>query len=220
MPEKRTKAAKAAPDKGQAAQDDPVASTPDVPAEGDAERIEGLDVAVVYAEPEADEDAEHGDYVQLVRTGWVRFFIGGYGRVRFRPARFGELRRILTAHEEMVDLIQEEVHRVQVVSDRLQEEIAAINEREGLSSEDRHAAIVKVQAEDRRIAREFRRFQEDHHIGWWQLVHAGDGDWSGLGVGGESLPDLDDMPMWITQAPLIALAVAHWKAVPLDRGRR
>jgi hypothetical protein len=191
---------------------------PAVPDE--TEMLDGLDVPIEYVEAEDDETGtEHGDVVQLVRTGWVRFFIGGHGRVRFRPARFGELRRILTAHEEMVDLIQEEAHRIKVVSDGLQARADEVNTGD-LSSEDRHAEIVKIQAEDRHLTREFRRFQEDHHIAWWQMVHGGDGEWGGLGVGGEELPALDDLPVWITQAPLVALAVAHWKAVPLDRGRR
>lgn len=183
-------------------------------------------VGAEYADPEPDENSDDGDLVQLVRTGWVRFVIGGHGRVRFRPPRFGELRHIMVVYEAMVDEIQERSHKVQALADNLNAEIVALDAPgdDGkpltVTPEERHDALASVTLRSRQASREFSRWREDQYVAWWAMVHAGDGDrFRGLGVSGESMPAIDAMPIWLTSAQLPAAVLAHWQAVPLDRGK-
>lgn len=198
----------------------------DVPAALAAEAGVGAE----YVDPEPDEestDANGGDLVQLVRTGWVRFVIAGHGRVRLRPPRFGELRHIMVAYEAMVDEIQERSHATQALADNLNAEITSAIPVDGtepakaLTPDERHELLASVTLRSRQASRELTRWREDQYLQWWAMVQGGDGDrFSGLGVSGEKMPDLDAMPIWLTVPALANSVLAHWQAVPLDRGKQ
>lgn len=202
--------------------DDPTDEpTPDEPAEPTPESLAGdAGVGTEYVDPEPDEEENGADLVQLVRTGWVRLVIGGHGRVRFRPPRFGELRAIMVAHEALVDEVQERAHDTQALAETLNAELAAMTEpgEDGtvpeVSPEARHKALVDVTLRSRKANRELTRWREEQFLTWWGLVH------ETLGVSGETLPPVDGLPVWMSSAALASSVILHWQAVPLDRGRK
>lgn len=223
-PKDKAKAKAAAAD---APDDAPEAVEPEPiePPDPDSVIASEVGVPAEYADPEPDEeavDATGGDLVQLIRTGWVRLVIGGHGRVRLRPPRLGELRHVMLAYEAMIDEVQERAHANQALADGLNAEIVAMNEPGSeVTPEEKHAKLVEVTKRSRHANREFTIWREDQYLAWWTMVQAGDGErFNGLGVSGEKMPDLDGMPVWIAVPALATAVLAHWTAVPLDRGRR
>ncbi len=155
-----------------------------------------------------------GDRVQLVRTGWVRFVIAGHGRVRFRPARFGELLKIVRAQEAMFEEIDDRAQGLQIANAQMQDTQAEVDADTALSEAERTEAMLALVRENRRMTRKFTRDAEADRVGWWRTVH------EILGQPGETLPGDDDLPVWLLEPSLMTVVIKHWRTVPLDPGRK
>lgn len=162
-------------------------------------------------DPEPDE-VTGGDRVQLVRNGWVRFVIAGHGRVRLRPARFGQLRQIMEAQEDMLEAIQERADEVAVLGERLKADEERRNADPDLTPEDRERARRAALKESRIAGRTVTHAAQVERAKVWRTIHGM------LGVEGEEFPDDDDLPVWMLDATCMNEVIAHWQSVPLDRG--
>src|SRR5690606_35919845 len=97
------------------------------------------DAPVEDAEPFDDEQT---DTVQLVRTGWVRFRIGGE-LIRFRRPLFGELKRLRLALEDMSEAIGDLADETQRIGVELMRE-ASDDSKGEQSDEDRIAQRADI----------------------------------------------------------------------------
>ncbi len=168
-------------------------------------------VPVEYADPEPDEETG-GDAVQMVPTGWIRFVIGDT-RIRFRPPRFGELRRLMEALDELTETIDGEAERVSAEADVMQADHDAFMASDATAAEKAKADRVgRRKARD--ISRGLVRFTEEQRVAWWRVAH------ETLGVSGEQFPADEDVPIWLLDPTLIQRCSTHWRSVPLDRGKR
>lgn len=172
----------------------------------------GVAMPVEDSAPEADETGDDGDKVQFVSTGWVRFVIAGHGRVRLRPARFGQLRQVMEAQEEMLDAIQEVADQIGVQGAALQAKAEADQNDAALSAEDRERLRRGYFRESRESGRKLTKIANEKRAEVWRLIHGM------LGVPGERWPADDDLPVWMLDASLMNQVIAHWQSVPLAPG--
>lgn len=172
----------------------------------------GVAVPVEDSTPEPDETGDDGDRVQFVSTGWVRFVIAGHGRVRLRPARFGQLRQVMEAQEEMLDAIQEIADQIGIQGAALQAQADADRSNPDVSPEDQERRRRGYFRESREAGRKLTRIANEKRAEVWRLIHGM------LGVPGERWPDDDDLPVWMLDASLMNQVIAHWQSVPLAPG--
>lgn len=169
-------------------------------------------VEMTPVDPEPDEVGGQGDQVQLVSTGWVRFVIAGHGRVRLRPPRFGQLRAIMEAQEEMLDAVQAVADEVGIEGAALQAKADADQKNEALSAEERERRRRGYHRQSREAARRLTRVANTKRAEVWREIH------KMLGVSGEEWPDDDNLPVWMLDASLMTQVIVHWQSVPLAPG--
>lgn len=163
------------------------------------------------AEPEGD---EQGEAIVFVRTGWIRFTVGGR-LYRLRPPFLKEVKRLRFALEEMADNLADLQSEVEVAGIEILEEQARLEEKADLSATERVAARSALRKRSRDAARSLNERREAETLAWFRLafeVLCVDDVTAWLG-------DFDDFPAWATSGLLPHQMLRHWRAAPLAPGR-
>ena len=164
------------------------------------------------AEPEGEQEA--GEGVVLVRTGWIRFTIGG-DLYRLRPPFLKELKRLRFALEEMADNLADVQEDVEATGLAIAEEQVALEQKADLTPTQRAAERNALRKRSREAARALNEQREAETLSWFRQA------FKTLCVDDTSkwIDDFDEYPSWATSGILPHTMMRHWRAAPLGRGK-
>lgn len=169
------------------------------------EEIEDDDEMIVRdAEPAADDGAESGDTIELVRTGLVRMTLGGT-RYRLRRPFFGEFKKLRLAVEDANDEINAAVDEQMRVS---RQAIAEVEEHKDDDPDAYIAWRADVRKRQGAAGRALTDVADQLRFEWWVDM------WKMLTL--DDTPD--DFPAWITDPKIAGVLLGHWRSSPSGRG--
>lgn len=159
-------------------------------------------------------DAEAGEQIQFVRTGWVRCTIQGT-LYRLRPPFLKEFRKLRFALEEMADNLTDLQGTVEVAGIEIVEESAKVEANPDLSTSERVEARNTLRRRSREAARGLNQKREEEALAWFRLA------FETLCVDDVSgwLDDFDKYPTWATSGMLPHDLIGHWRRAPLGPGK-
>lgn len=166
--------------------------------------------------PTLDPDAEEAtEGIEFVRTGWVRCLIGGE-RYRLRPPLLRDFKALRFALEELSDSVGDLSAEVEIAAGEILEEQAAAEANPNLTARERVELRTALRKRSRDEARVLTTRREAETLAWFRLV------FETLAVDDVSawVHEFDAYPTWATSGALPHELIRHWRAAPLDRGRR
>lgn len=162
-------------------------------------------------EPTEDEDTESIEYV---RTGWIHVKIDGT-LYRLRPVTMGNLRKLRTSLEDLIEIQRGKVHATQV---KIRALTAQGRELDAIAAADRteenyYEPVFKLRGEIKRLNLALGDDADDTRVQWFLQV------FETLSVGQDGKPSIpDELGAWAANADLPDKWITHWRTVPLGRG--